>query len=289
MIRLKKSSTVFYADLHLHSTASDGEVTPARVAELLTRKGVMAASLTDHDTVNGFALFRKKFRGVAVPGVELSVLHDGIDFHLLGYGFDPDDEQLNERLNHYRTVRHQRMAKIVAKLQELGLPIHRKEVEKDLGAATAAGRPHIARVMVKRGWVKSISEAFNTYLDYDKPAYVPKAKMTFEEGLALIHAAKGIAVLAHPGKSSPGGLTPLLNHPGLDGIEVWHPDHNEEMSRELAEMGRKNGQILAGGSDFHGSRPGAQPSLGEFGLDIRRWMDFKTALITRETFMSPWL
>ncbi|MCD6233420.1 MAG: PHP domain-containing protein [Candidatus Marinimicrobia bacterium] len=289
MIRFKTSSTAFYADLHLHSTASDGQFSPVAVAQKLIRKGVMAASLTDHDTVNGFAPFQKKFRGIAVPGMELSVLHEGTDFHLLGYGFDPGNPRLNERLGYYRKIRHERMGKMVAKLQHLGLPIRREEVEKELGAATAAGRPHIARVLVARGWVKSVSEAFNTYLDYDKPAYVPKARMSFDEGLELIHAAKGIAVLAHPGKSSPDGPTPLLNHPDLDGIEVWHPDHNGEMSEQLLEIAAANGQIPTGGSDFHGTRPGVQSSLGEFGLDIRRWMDFKETLKKRETFIAPYL
>ncbi|MDK2976791.1 MAG: 3,5-nucleoside bisphosphate phosphatase [Candidatus Marinimicrobia bacterium] len=289
MIHFKTSSSAFYADLHLHSTASDGQLSPAAVAQKLTRKGVMAASLTDHDTVNGFVPFQKKFRGIAIPGVELSVLHEGIDFHLLGYGFDPEDASLNEKLGYYRKVRHERMAKMVAKLQHLGLPIRQGEVEAGLGAGTSAGRPHIARIMVERGWVKSVNEAFDTYLNYDKPAYVPKAKMSFDEGLDLIHVAKGIAVLAHPGKSSPNGLTPLLNHPRLDGIEVWHPDHNEEMSQQLLEIATNNGQIPTGGSDFHGSRPGVQDSLGEFGLDIRRWMDFKEILKERKTFIAAYV
>jgi 3',5'-nucleoside bisphosphate phosphatase len=286
MIRFKTKTTAKYADLHMHSSASDGGLEPANLAKLATQKSIMVASLTDHDSVNGFSAFRKKFRGIALSGVELSVLFENQDFHVLGYGFDPDHKTLKDRLTYYRKVRHQRMVKMCLRLQTLGIPITQEEVEKGLTRRTAAGRPHIARVMVNRGWVKSTGDAFRTYLNYDKPAYVPKAKMTFDEALELIHQAGGIAVLAHPGKSSPNGRTPLLDHPGLDGIEVWHPDHNEKMGGFLKKKAEENGLICSGGSDFHDHKTYGTDSLGEYGLDINEWMQFKQVLIDKNTFFK---
>ncbi len=288
MNRFKASTTAKYADLHLHSSASDGWLSPEKLGELLNQKNIMVASLTDHDTVNGYPAFRKKFRGIAIPGVELSVLYEGRDYHVLGYGFDPDHPRLKERLAYFRQVRRERMVKMCRLLQGLGLPITKEDVEKGLHQTAAAGRPHIAREMVNRGWVRSTGEAFRKYLDYDKPAYVPKAKMSFKEALDLIHDAGGISVLAHPGKSCKNGKTSLLDDPALDGIEVWHPDHNETMNQVLYEKAVSNGQIFTGGSDFHGKDAG-NGSLGEYGLDISGWMRFKDRLIEKNTFFKSQL
>lgn len=277
-----------YADLHLHSTASDGMYTPAELSEQLTQKGVLVAALTDHDTINGFEEFQSHFSGISIIGVELSILYDRLDFHVLGYGFDPNNDVLKERLQYYQEVRAERLNKIIVHLQALGFPLHQHDVEEEVSHSLSAGRLHIARAMIKRGWVGSIKEAFDKYLGYDKPAYVPKAKMSFEEALTLIHQAQGIAVLAHPGKTFPKILTPLVTHSDLDGIESWHPAHTLEMRKKLETIAKKHGKILTGGSDFHGNEA-MSLSPGDFGIDIEHWMIVKRYLKERQTFIAPYL
>ena len=289
MLRYIRPEAVKYADLHFHSTASDGKYSPAHLGRYLTRKRIAVASLTDHDTVKGFLSLKKNYRGIAIPGVELSVMNDGHDIHILGYGFDPENPLLNERLNFYRDVRYKRIFKIIERLQELGVHLKSEDVEKNIPSGASAGRPHIARALVTGKWVGSESEAFNRYLDYDKPAYVPKAKMTFSESLELIHQARGIAILAHPGKSDGDSVRQVCHNPDLDGIEVWHPNHNESISREWLNFTRKTGRVATGGSDFHASAEGKHDTLGEFGLEIGEWILFKKRLIEKETFISRYL
>lgn len=289
MLRFVRPEPVKYADLHFHSTASDGKHSPVYLGRYLTRKRIAAASLTDHDTVKGLMPFRKAYRGIAIPGVELSVINEGHDIHILGYGFDPENPSLNERLTYYREVRFKRVFRIIERLQESGIPLKAEDVEKIIPPGASAGRPHIARALVAGKWVGSESEAFNRYLDYDKPAYVPKAKMTFTESLELIHQARGIAILAHPGKSDGDSVKSLIQNPDLDGIEVWHPNHNESISGEWLTFTRNTGRVATGGSDFHTSSEGKHDTLGEYGLDIGEWMLFKKRLMEKETFIAAYL
>jgi len=289
MLRFIRPEPVKYADLHFHSSASDGKHTPVYLGRYLTRKRITAASLTDHDTVKGYAPFKKAYRGIAIPGVELSVINDGHDIHVLGYGFDPENSLLNERLMFYRDVRFKRIFKIIERLQGLGIALRAEDVEKKIPPGASAGRPHIARALVAGKWVGSESEAFSRYLEYDKPAYVPKAKMTFSEALDLIHQARGIAVLAHPGKSNGESIGELIQNPGLDGVEVWHPNHNDTLSHEWLKFTREKGLAATGGSDFHASADGKHDTLGEYGLDIGEWILFKKKLTEKETFIADYL
>ncbi len=289
MLRFIRTEPVKYADLHFHSSASDGKYSPVSLGKYLTRRRIAAASLTDHDTINGFKSFTKSYRGIAIPGVELSVIKDGHDIHILGYGFDPDNNRLNEKLAYYRDVRHKRVFHIIERLRDLGMPISNEDVVKNIPPGASAGRPHIARTLVARKWVRSETEAFDKYLDYDKPAYVPKAKMTLSEALELIHQARGIAVLAHPGKSNGDSIQKIIQNPDLDGIEVWHPNHSDDLSREWLTITKETDRAATGGSDFHASAEGKSDSLGMYGLEIGVWILFKKKLIERETFIAPYL
>ncbi len=273
-----------YADLHLHSTASDGETPPKKLGESLSRLGVHIAALTDHDTVSGITAFSRGFKGLVIPGIELSVIFENEDVHLLGYGFDFHNETLNERLNYYQEVRRQRIVKICDKLNELGFAIQHEDVFAAAGQTEAPGRPHAARVMIAKGYVKSYEEAFQKYLAFGKDAYIPKAKMSLDEGIELLHQAQGLAVLAHPALTrSEEVWKKALEYP-LDGIEVFHPSHNERFSEGMMQICKEKKLAMTGGSDYHGNWE-TRDRLGEYGLNLDMWISFKQHLKDKNTYL----
>lgn len=256
-------------DLHCHTNVSDGTLTPTQLVELAARKGLAAIAITDHDVLG--ALPEAKLAGdrlgvEIVPGVELSTTHGGIaDLHLLGYFVDPDEPRLATRLATFRAVRAARKGRIIDKLRELGVDVR----EDELPDAESIGRPHIARLLVEKGIVKSIQEAFDVYLAEGKPANVPKARIEAAEAIALVHGAGGVAVLAHPGLVKDGlGLRAAseLVAAGLDGIEVEHSKHDSDTRRRLRELCQKHGLVETGGSDFHGeNKPDVDLGYGHGG------------------------
>jgi 3',5'-nucleoside bisphosphate phosphatase len=261
---------------------------PKKLGETLSRLGVHIAALTDHDTVGGIAAFSKGFKGLVIPGIELSVMFENEDVHLLGYGFDFHNEILLERLLYYQEVRRQRIVKICDKLRELGFRIQDEEIFAAAGGAEAPGRPHAARVMMERGFVKSYEEAFQKYLGFGKAAYIPKAKMGLDEGIELIHQAQGLAVLAHPALTrSEAVWQKALEYP-LDGIEVFHPSHNEKFSEELLQVCREKNLAVTGGSDYHGNWE-QRDRLGEYGLSLEQWIAFKQHLKGKNTYLVTYL
>lgn len=253
-------------DLHTHTVVSDGTLTPAQLVQLAAKKGLAAIAITDHDHLGGLDEARREgaARGVEiVAGVELSVAHGAAaDVHLLGYLVDPDEPRLAARLAEFRTVRAARGRLIVEKLQALGVDIR----VEDLPAAESVGRPHVARALVDKRIVASVSEAFERWLGDGRPAYVPKAKLDAREAIDLVHGAGGLAVLAHPGLlpdehrySSVRKLAAL----GLDGVEVEHSRHASEERRRLRALAKELDLVVTGGSDFHGeNKPGVDLGYG---------------------------
>jgi len=247
-------------DLHTHSSYSDGSLSPRQLVQLAKKKKLRAIALTDHDTVAGVeeALEAGDELGVeVVPGVEISAQYPPGTMHILGYYIRASNRELQGALKKLQQARAARNPKIIERLQALGLEITITEV-LDLSAGQV-GRPHIARALVNRGYVSSIDQAFSLYLKKGAVAYVEKFRFPPEEAIAIIRRAGGISVLAHPftlGMAKPDELSQLvgeLREMGLEGIEVFYPNHTEEMAVIYEDVAKSLGLICTGGSDFHGN------------------------------------
>jgi len=253
-------------DLHVHSTASDGSLSPRQILELAQKNGITAIALTDHDTIVGVKdLFNQTSPAPVdlISGVEISCAppapFKGLgSVHMLGYGFSVYDRQLNQVLEQAVAEREKRNPRIIEKLRGLGVDISMAEVQTRFGA-DQTGRPHIAELMKEKKVVGSFREAFDQYLGKGKPAYVDKYKVSCEAAIQMIRDAGGLAVLAHPGllefEGTPGleAFVDLLASAGLEGIEVFYTDHDPDQTQRYADLARKKDLLITGGSDFHGS------------------------------------
>lgn len=247
-----------YIDLHLHSTQSDGSFPPTQVVQRAAKLGLSAISLTDHDSVAGVQEAQNIGRDIGVeviPGTELSAHEAGMDIHILGYFIDPTNSNLLAYLQKFQDARRNRAKKIVARLNRLGVRITMAHVLHKAGDATI-GRPHVADVLVEEGFVFSHDHAFQKYLGYGKPAYQPKFVLTPREAVEIIHAAGGLASLAHPVLYRRDALIPDLIKQGLDGIEVMHIKHGRADVRRYSDMAKRYGLLITGGSDCHGDGRG---------------------------------
>lgn len=267
------------ADLHLHSTYSDGVHSPRHLVELAGVAGLCALSITDHDDVQsvGEAHATGQELGVEViAGVELSTVERGIELHLLGYFIDPQCPQLIEYLRFFQEERLKRAHKIVALLRQVGCPVSLESVMRH-SAKGSVGRPHIAQAMVECGFVSSAGEAFALYLSQDRPAFVPKYKIAASEAIALIAAAGGLSFVAHPGGNVPDDLILTLIKQGLQGVETVHPRHSPADVYHYRTLVARHGVLEAGGSDFHGFPH--EESLGTYAVShvaVRRMRQLVT-------------
>jgi hypothetical protein len=260
-------------DLHTHSTASDGSVPPAELPALAFEAGLAAMALTDHDTVAGHKPCGSACGAVGidfVPGIELSCNRGQPRgaMHMLGYFVSPDAPKLNAVINDLSTARHERAPLIIERLNDLDLPLTLDEVQRESGSA-AIGRPHIAAAMQRKGYVDSVADAFRRYLGYGKPAYVRKDNLPTDRAIDAIHDAGGLAILAHPiqlrcaDEQDLQQVVRRLVDEGLDGLEVYHSDHDEPHRAQYRALAQRLGLLRTGGSDYHGDRKpihlGAQP------------------------------
>jgi predicted metal-dependent phosphoesterase TrpH len=241
-------------DLHLHTTASDGQLSPTALIRLASEQGLHVIAITDHDTTNGIEEAQRAAQGspVVIPGIELSAEDAEGDVHTLGYFINIHDPVFQERLAQFRDDRLHRARRIVEKLDALGLPVDWARV-KTIAGTGAVGRAHIARAMVEARYVVTVKEAFDRYLHVGGPAYVARQRLSPQEAIALIHRAGGVAVLAHPGlvPHYESLLVERLVPAGLDGIEVVHPDNPPQVEQRARELAQQYGLIMTGGSDFH--------------------------------------
>jgi len=246
-------------DLHTHSTASDGSYSPEELVRLAKESGLFALALTDHDTVDGLPSAVKTAKEVGINfvcGVEISVKFEGKGhFHLLGYFKSPEVPELADVLKKLHEARAKRNEKMLEKLNELGIDISMEELKEI--AKGEIGRPHIAKLLVKKGVVKSFEEAFDKYLKKGAPAYVPKALLSPEEAISLVLKAGGIPVLAHPitlklDYYSLKNYIKELKEMGLKGVEAYYTEHTEEFTQEVLKYAKEFDLIVTGGSDFHG-------------------------------------
>jgi predicted metal-dependent phosphoesterase TrpH len=262
-------------DLHLHTTCSDGSATPSEVVALARQAGVTALAITDHDIVSGLpeALEAGRQAGIEIiPGTELSSRHGSMEVHILGYFLDWHDATLLGALERFRQARHYRNPQIVQKLQDLGLAITYDEV-KALAGTDAVGRPHIARVLMEKGYVGSSKEAFDRYLGEGAAAHVPRELPSPAEAIAIIRAARGVAVLAHPSwvdrDEGVFRLCAQLKEAGLSGIEVHYSTHKADQTAQYLDIARRLGLLVTGGSDFHGvTKPDIEVGIGRGTLKV---------------------
>lgn len=246
------------ADLHLHSTISDGRLTPTEVVDLAYRRGVRVMSLTDHDIVDGldeaFAAAARYPDLTLIPGIEMSTDVPGNEVHILGHFIDRHNEEFNRKLGRLQESRLGRARRMVEKLNALGKPVTWERVQS-LAGEGAVGRPHIALAMVEAGHVSSVNEAFELYLGRNGPAYVERERLTPQEVVEMITGVGGLATLAHPRElRAAGGLEELLQmlvDAGLTGMEVYYQDYGPEEIEDLRTLAEKFGLLPLGGSDYH--------------------------------------
>lgn len=242
-----------FVDLHTHTTASDGLLSPAELVTHALEVGLAGIAVTDHDTTNG--LSAALAAGIAtglevVPGVEISSWYDGIEVHLLGYFVDPASAELEQKLASRREDREARAREIVERLRRLDVHIDYEDVVRAAGKG-AVGRPHVAAALVTRGWVRDKQEAFDRYLADGRPAAVPKPVFQLAEAIALLDSMGAVPVVAHPGLLKRPELLPEMVALGLEGIEVFYPKHLPSEQRDLLAFAEAHDLVPTGGSDFH--------------------------------------
>lgn len=269
-------------DLHIHSTASDGTLTPSQVVREACDRGLSAVALTDHDTLAGLPEALAAAAGCPgldlFPAVEISAQIGTQEVHVLGYLIRPDDTTLNAALDQVRAHRIDRAHAIIERLRDLGVELSYEQVVELVGPDDASvGRPHIAAALVRAGAVSSAQEAFQRYLRRGRPAYVSRPRPRAAEAIGLIHGADGMAVLAHPGLiGTPGTLGAALGL-GFDGLEAYHVDHSTSQTQRLLRLAREHGLCATGGSDSHGPLGPTPVEIGQVTVPdecaecIREW------------------
>jgi hypothetical protein len=241
--------------LHIHSHFSDGSETPEAIVARAKQNGLAAIALTDHDTVAGVLPAQEvcaEYEIEVIPGIEFSTEVEGKDIHILGYCFDIRHPELLERVSLFQRVRRERIEQMIAKLKQLGVDNITVDEVCALTQSGAVGRPHLAALLQKKGWVKDFNEAFEKYLSEDAVAYVAKYQQTPTEAIELIRRAGGVAVLAHPMITNKDELIPQLVAAGLGGIEVCYPNCSSSIMEYYQKLAAKHGLAMTGGSDSHG-------------------------------------
>jgi len=268
-------------DLHLHTTASDGRLSPSELVDEAARAGLTVMAVTDHDTTAAVGEVQQlaRTRGIeAVAGIEVTAVENQRDIHVLGYFLNPGDEAFARFLAVQRRARVQRALAIAERLEELGMPT-------DLGpwltdeanrSGKSIGRPQVARAMVQAGHVADTQEAFDKWLGNDRPAFVTRTGPPPEQVIEAIHRAGGLASLAHPGRTLIDGRIRDLAAAGLDAIEVYHSDHDAAAVERYRAMARELDVLISGGSDYHGD-PARALRPGSATLPDEQWQRLRAA------------
>ena len=269
------------ADLHLHTTFSDGRLTPTQLVELCADRGIRHAAVTDHDSTEGIGEAleaARRFRDLEIiVGVELSTDVQDSEIHLLGYFVDHEDDELQGTLSAFRDGREGRARKMVERLDEMGLPVPWERVE-ELSGGGAIGRPHIAQAMVEAGYIEYPKDAFDRYLGRNGPAYVERARLTPAEAVRMVVSNGAVPVMAHPTFSVPRmddeGVAELrrilveLRGEGLAGMEVYYGVYESDVVALLKSMADELGLIPCGGSDYHASGNPGEARPGDVGPPV---------------------
>jgi len=257
-------------DLHIHTSISDGRFSPQEIVERSARLGLSVIAICDHDNTNGIPPALKAAKAFqrleVIPGVEISTYAPSNEVHVLGYFMDFNNSKLRNTLADSRNSRLERAKEMISKLNELDIDISWQQVQQVAGDSTV-GRPHIARTMLDKGYIKSFKEAFDKYIGLGGPAYVERHKITPPQAVALIKEANGLPVLAHPLTiNEPEKMIIELKAAGLVGIEVYYNAYNKVERNTLALLANKYNLIASGGSDYHGLDDKAETMLGDAGV-----------------------
>lgn len=266
-------------DLHTHTTNSDGMFSSKDLIDLAVKKKLNGIAITDHDNIDGlqeaidYSLEFENFK--LIPGIEFSSIYKGQEVHILGYFIDYKDKRLIKLSEEIKNSRINRSFKIIEKLNKLGVNITIEDV-KYFSQKDFIGRPHIARALIKNGYVKNISEAFEKYLGINSPAYADRYKINIEKIIDLIETIGGVSILAHPGLIGDRNIIDYCISKGINGLEAIYPEHSADDFRYFFDKAKKNKLIITGGSDFHGDRS-KDILLGDYyvGIDTINQMEMK--------------
>ncbi|MCP4751527.1 MAG: PHP domain-containing protein [Proteobacteria bacterium] len=257
---MKKNVKDQWIDLHVHSNKSDGTLSPTALIDLAAEKDIRALAITDHDTLEGIMEAREEAEKIGIlliPGIEISAKYHRGTLHILGYGIDVNSPSLQKKTNDFRRIRKDRNARIIAKLQKLGIDLRIDEMLDDEEGTRSFGRPHIAATLMEKGVVSSMDEAFFEYLGGRGKAFVGKEVLSSKETIDMIHEAGGKAFLAHPSTLNLNGgafgdYLRKLKKQGLDGVEIYSPANNTRQTQEYEGLCREMDMLVSAGSDFHG-------------------------------------
>ena len=279
-----------FADLHLHTSFSDGTYSPEELAAHGHRYKLAAMALTDHDTVEGCERMGKACSDLGiefVPGTELTAELRGDELHLLGYFLDTHCPRLLEEIAKFQHDRQERIREMVARLNAHKIPLQAEAVFK-LANCRSPGRPHVGRALVRAGYCTSMDEAFERFLKRNRPAYVPKTKISALQAIELIHEAGGLAVMAHPGLNRTDDFIPELVDAGLHGIECFHSKHSSSDSQRYLKIAGKYNLLITGGSDCHGLSKG-KPLIGgvKIPYDYVQKLKDRKAVIDQQRSAAP--
>ena len=252
-----------FADLHLHTIFSDGTYTPEELAGRARQLALAAIAVTDHDTVEGCDRMSAACQQAGlefVPATELTAEFDDNELHLLGYFVDTQNPRLLAEMAKFQKVRQNRIHEMVARLNQHNIPLQADAVFA-IANCRSPGRPHVGRALVMGGFCANLDEAFERFLKKNRPAWVPKFKISALDAIALIHQAGGLAVMAHPGLNRTDKIIPDLVSAGLDGLECFHTKHTPSTSERYVRLSKEFNLAITGGSDCHGLSKG-KPLIG---------------------------
>jgi len=265
------------ADLHIHTTASDGALDPIRTVHEAKVARLRAIAITDHDTIDGLLTLKKVGilnsdsskmslpNPAIITGIELNADLPGYEVHILGYFIDIDNAELKKTLKFLVENRQKRLLLMVEKINYLGYDLKFEDVMEITANSAAIGRPHVAKAILQTGYFKNINQVFDVLLGKNCPAYIPQYRLTLEKVIELIEGAGGIAVLAHPGLIGNDIIVEkIIKKPGISGIEVYHPAHTEEQTEKYLSLAKEHNLKITGGSDFHGVAGRFPEKLGIF-------------------------
>ena len=274
-------------DLHVHTTASDGTLSPEQIVQEAARLGLAGVGLTDHDSILGLAegmSAGERLGVVVVPGVEISTDYGKQEIHMLGYWMDLDSPEFLAHLDKLRALRIDRGIEMVRKLNEVRVMISMDRV-REIAGTGSIGRPHVARAIVEAGYASGMNGAFGKFLVRGAPGYVPRYKLTPNDAIQIIREAGGVAVMAHPGYSKHDEVIPDLVDAGMRGIEVYHTEHSRFQQRHYLKIAQKYKLIATGGTDFHGPDMMKMVPLGNVtvGMDVVEALRAEALVVANES------
>lgn len=251
-------------DLHIHTTCSDGRMSPTEAVDLADERKLAALSITDHDTFKGYTEAKDHADEIGIeliPGVEITSQFEDKEAHLLAYYFDPESEPFAHFLMTQRTARRERIKGIIKTLNDKGVDVNYQEVRAEANGANI-GRPHLAKVLIQKGYARSIQDAFIRYLSNEKLGGINSSYPDYKEVIRMVKEAGGAVILAHPGRLYTMEEVDRFIASGIDGLECIHPSHNFELQKKFTKKAELNALLMSGGSDYHGKREASYTHVG---------------------------